>query len=304
MSYQDKNPYLFRPFNSLSAAKVTATAQPAAEGEEAAFDEPVLYQPNTGGNIGISLGYRDFSLAFSQADSVSEDSAQEKGETKYQDLQLHGVSGWIGWDVSWQDYQGFNNQDLLSVDSATSSPDNTKFAFYPDMTLNRRTLNLFYINDPENYNQSAHMYQTGYQKESGDSLVFSAAFDHLKIRNLPSDLINQLPEGSQKSSIDANSFSLLVGYAFVLKHPFGYWFGGSILLGRTWQYQKPISEISFSAQTSVPANKEVVLLSLGLDRGYWFLGASLWQDSVTVPLDAVEYQLNSVINEIYLGIRL
>jgi hypothetical protein len=261
-------------------------------------------EPNTDSKPGLSIGYDGFSLAVSQSQPLSEEAIATKGDTKAVDYQFHGARGWLGFDVYFQEYQGMHDTQPLGSNEGGSLPPTYLHAYYPDLQLTRKGLNLFYINDAGKYKHNAHMHQAEYQPESADSLLFLTSFDYLKMQNIPGSIRDLYQDDALSSRIEASAVSFLLGYAFILKSQYGPWFAANFFAGRSFQIQGPIDRILDKDLTPNAADKAIVSSSLGIDRKNWFLGLSFWVDSLIIPLNRVESTFNTSSYEIFLGCRL
>ena len=130
----------------------------------------------------------------------SDEEIKANGQSSVLDLQAHGASGHVGYDIWFQHFEGFYLQN-----SANTNEDGlTENVQFGEMYLERRGVTGFWVFSPEDFKYAASFDQSTIQKASGGSWMLFASIDKFTLQNLPTKILDQYNE-NLKTNLNVSS---------------------------------------------------------------------------------------------------
>ena len=298
-----KKAAMVRPFILNTYAR--ARLQLSADGQEQGLNDPgqMALLPNSRGALGVAVGKGGTSFSVTQDPEPDPESVEEKGETEYSDFQFHTVQGHYGLDIFLQGYKGYFLDPPTAVNPNYQEGD--PYPQYPDMSINRRGVSLFYVFHPKDYVYNAAFSQTQFQKSSGWSVITFISANNYRVKGIPTELTSQYAyqfEDPENADFEVTSYSWVIGPCFTLKSSYGPFLSGILgILGASYQYFGSPSELWDADRNG--GSKSTFRVSAGIDRGWWFMGALMVSDSENFHDKSLQVGVESEVFEYFVGFR-
>lgn len=245
--------------------------------------KPFQFKPTIPVTYGVSGGYKWFGFSLGQASSLSNKELEEKGQTDFDDYQLHFNFAHIGIDLIYQNYTGFYTDE----DAGTTEFDtlNLTNQIFPSTTFSRNGMNIFYISNPKKFSLSSAYDQSAYLNKSGYSWLTMFSAEQIKINRIPYILTDESDPDSGYHFAGFDTYGLKTGPGFTL------WMGPiytnlSLFAGLAYQTQSVQQlETDDPEVTNAPTLKGHSRFAIGLDPGGMFMVATAYLDYTEIPTE-------------------
>lgn len=236
------------------------------------------YRPNTSLNFGLGLTYDMFTLNLAYGFPFLNTNHDQKGQTKYLDLQSHIYSRKFVTDIFGQFYKGFYIAPKDFV------PNTTGYYSKPDLGISLLGFSTYYIFNSDKFSYQAALIQNEWQTKSSGTFLAGLDFHYGILSSdellLPEELKNDFPQETVRR-LRFVTFGPGLGYAynFVYKK---HWFATASLTGTlTANFTKESN--SFSDKTHIGVSPNFLYrLGIGYNSNSWECVFSLVNSSVQV----------------------
>ncbi len=267
--------------------------------------EEIIFLPNTLANGKVGVSYMGFGFSFGTELDGSQKDESEYGKTEYLDYRLNYFKRHLGVRAYFQKYSGFYLEN--PGDYGNIAGDST--AKRKDLKIMNTGLNLFYIFS-DSFSLNSSFTQTEKQLKSGGSFLAMASFSRVDIDSDRS----LIPPAREDNFADDRGYrggrhtgvalAPGAGYTLVLGN---FFISGAVFLGMGVM-QKVQENDGGEVKSIEPFGKNNLNLSVGFNSDLFFMGAMLTNDMTFFKSDvqdktATEIRVDSVITEIYAGIR-
>ena len=244
----------------------------------------VAFLPNFNPDLGISLGYKAWTLKFIEPFHVLPDyEVSRRGNSTKQEFIL-GIS-WhqYAMDMYYQYYKGFYLSTPLT---GLRDGQPARYAQLPDTQVHNAGFNGYYVLNPKRYSIGAAFSHDEFQFKSGGSVLFSGYFNRLNM-NPGLDFIPGTSAGAKLRPQISDGVFWSVGAAAGYGYTYSYqrfYVTGQALLGFGPQYQelndKSGAYTRWNAQMKINA-----AIAIGINRRYDFAGLQTLLDSIYAQVD-------------------
>ena len=237
------------------------------QGNDGAKD--IKYLPNTTLNMGIGATYQNFSLNLAYGFGFINND-DDKGKTKYLDLQSHAYPGKWSFDLLGQFYKGYHlGKDVLSTSDKG-------YYYRPDIKVNLLGLSAYRVLNHTRFSYNAAFLQNEWQKKSAGSLLFGAEMYYGNIRGdsalVPSSSANQYPQAGI-NRLQFFSFGPGVGYAYQLVVKQHFFIMGSATVNLNLGFSTESTATDKRKKTAV-APETFFRFAAGYNSSTWSLSAN------------------------------
>lgn len=241
--------------------------------------EKLSYLPNTTLNMGVGATYQSFTLNLAYGFGfLNQD--QEKGKTKYLDLQAHMYGRKQVIDFFGQFYRGYYLREPKGTDFLPA-------AYYvrPDMRVAYGGLSYGYVFNHRRFSYRAVMIMNEWQKKSAGTFFINGEAYYGRVKADSSFVPWAYKPGHPQSMINQVQFFQIgpgVGYAYawvIKKH---FFMMGSLQTNLNLSYTKEFDQMGDEGRFSVRPN-----LSYKLSLGY---NGSVWNTNINWVSNAVNFK--------------
>ena len=253
--------------------------------------------PSRAFTVGIGAGNEILGVGVRASLPQSDEEIKANGQSSVLDLQAHGASGHLGYDIWFQQFKGF-----YLPDSETTNEDGTKKNIqFGEMYLERIGITGFWVFNSEDFKYAASFDQSAVQKQSGGSWMLFASIDRFTLQNLPTVVLDQYNQNLE-TNLNVSSLSFMGGYGYRKNFNYaGLWFTGVLAIGSS--YQVIDGEYLFLNGQQSWGLRGSFRTSFGADLESWFTGFSLIADGQRIGRTWILYNLNSTVLELFIGFR-
>jgi hypothetical protein len=287
-----------RPFVSTGTLELNMTANvPQREGFLAPIDD---IRPNVTQAKGVSIGLNLLTFSLAQNEEPDATSLREKGQSQYEDYQVHLYASHIGIDLFSQRFKGFYHEQEKYVDSGLHAQN-------PNMSMKKVGANIYYVFNPTSFSVDAAFHQSRQVKGEGFSWVAMLSGNEVVVTNGGEPILTEYMQGEfgengAISGFEMTSLGLQVGCGIVKTYFSNFYLAGQILVGGAAQQFKGtgIADTSSQAVTAIMSNVRAVI---GYSGKTYFWGGKAVVDKVTTEVSNYEITPTSTIIEGYVGAR-
>lgn len=236
------------------------------------------YRPNTSLNFGFGLTYNAFTLNLAYGFPFLNRNHDQRGQTKYLDLQSHIYSRKFVTDIFGQFYKGFYIAPKDFV------PNTSGYYSKPDLGISLLGFSTYYIFSPDKFSYQAALIQNEWQTKSSGTFLAGLDF-HYGILSaddflLPDEIKNDFPQGTVRR-LRFVTFGPGLGYAYNFIYQ-KHWFATASLTGTlTLNFTKESSVLSDRTHIGVSPNF-LYRLGIGYNSNDWECVFTLVNSSVQV----------------------
>lgn len=293
----EKSGYVFKYFGAQNAANLDFT--------NLGNSKLLSYDSNTSMSQNIMLAVDGLAISFPTG--TGKKSATEnfsKGESSATDLQFTFVKSWFGIDLVYQNYSGFYLTDSTFNSNKTDSNGNSVSVYqqYSSMHVERESVNLYYLSNPQGFSYNAAFSQSERQTSSGGSWISMLSFSNFLFNN-PSTFIPtsyQASFGKLKKG-KAQGFSYMFGgaYTFASGAPFATFMlvAGPIRYSTYFEYEDK------TENRNRENGRALIRMALGINGETFILSATLSYDQLSFKTDTNQVNPSADIIEFSLGMR-
>jgi hypothetical protein len=244
----------------------------------------VAFLPNFNPDLGVSLGYRGWTLRLTEPVSVLRDyEVSRRGNSSKQEY-IIGIS-WhqFALDVNYQYYKGFY---LSAPLTGLASDQPARYAQLPDTQVHSAGINLYYVAQPENYSIGAAFSHDEYQFKSGGSPLVNAYLSYLNMNPGGTFLPGSPSEAQQRPMINSGDFwspGLSAGYGYTYSYK-RYYATTQGFFGIGPQFQQIDDRNGRYNRLNVQIKLNGAF-AVGLNRRYDFAGLQALVDSVYAEIE-------------------
>jgi Domain of unknown function (DUF4421) len=265
----------------------------------------ISYLPNVIGTIGVGAVFKR--VAVNVGFRLAEESPQnlrrqqERGSSRYFDLQINRFGRKLGFDIHYQDYNGYY---MSNPDQVYPNWNASIFPHRPDLDLFNFSTNIYYIFNNEKFSYRASHVHDEQQKRSAGSFILTGSFTYSELfadsSLVPLALSADYGPGFSQGVF--YSVALVPGYAhtFVLGK-FYFNLSGSASLGIQRQ-RYHLSDEPFKRGVA-PLAKFIGRTALGYNGDKFFSGITFYLDTQTVRMDRIMYGTNITSATLLFGYR-
>lgn len=235
------------------------------------------YRPNTPVTLGVGATYRILSLNVGLGLQFLNPNKDEKGKTKYLDLQSHLYAPKWVIDLFGQFYKGY-----YTVPKGYASPDQNKFYVRPDIKVNMIGVSAYRLVNGERLSYRAAFLQNEWQKKSAGSFLFGGEIytgvtkgDSALVPVALNDYYGQF--GIYKTTF--TEFGPGIGYAYTLVVKKHFFATASVTVTGDLSFVKEVSALRTTNHTSFTPNLSLRSV-LGYNSDKWALTMS-WVNTNT-----------------------
>ena len=205
--------YVVKYFNQQSSADLELT--------NSSTTKLLSYHPNIETTNNIMLAKDGFSFSFPIGLQHASDLDNfKKGKSKSTDFQFTFVTSNLGIDLIYQKYTGFYLNDSefnTNTTYPTTGESVSTYLQYSSMSLERKTINLYYLSNPDGFSYNASFTQSERQLTSGGSWISLLSVSQFSLSNPNTIIPNsyQTPFGTLKGG-KSLGISYMFGGAYTL----------------------------------------------------------------------------------------
>jgi hypothetical protein len=262
------------------------------------------YKSNTGYSTNLMLAKDGLSISFpTHLAKTSEEENFKMGKSTTSDYQFTFVKGWFGIDMIYQKYAGFYLNDTEFNTNKTDSTGKTISVSqqYSSLKLERQTINLYYLSNPEGFSYNAAFSQSERQTSSGGSWISMLSFSNFVIDN-PSTFIPtnyQSAYGTLKRG-KATGVSYLFGGAYTLTY--GAPFITILLAGGPMKYFSTFDYQDKTIKRSRENARSLIRFAAGINGTTFIISAAITIDELSFKSE--ETKLNPMADSIQISFGL
>ena len=262
----------------------------------------VAFLPNFNPDLGISLGYKGWSLRFTEPFNILPDyENSRRGDSTKQEFILSISWHQFAIDVYTQYYKGFY---ISTPVTSLGGGQPQKYAQLPDTQVHNAGANLYYALHPEKYSIAAAFAHTEFQFKSGGSSIYNLYLNRLDMNPGSQFIAGTAPGANLRPQISAGTFwsagaSAGYGYTYAYER---YFVTAQGMLGLGPQFQELADNGGeydrFNLQMKINA-----ALAFGINRRYDFAGFQGLLDSIYGQIRDGQLASSLVSTMIYYGRR-
>jgi hypothetical protein len=270
------------------------------------FLRPIWYRPSVQNSIGIGVSFKDVGVSFGFKLSQNAIIKDREGVSKYFDLQVHSYGKRLGYDVYYQNYQGYFIENFNNLVNNFITRKQSEIR-RDDITLQNFSANVFYISNPERFSYKAAFIHDERQIKSAGSFILTASLGYFKAKGdssfIPPDNKVDFNPNGLFSENNFYTFAVSPGYAYTLVSRKGIYIslGVSGLVGL--QYHEGQGQDLFEAGINYFL-KGLARGSVGYDNRKWVIGASATTDIQGMNTKFVQYRTNNLGISLFLMYRI
>jgi len=238
----------------------------------------VRYVPNTSLTMGVGVTYQSISINLGYGFGFL-NSDDEKGKTRYLDLQSHVYGRKWTVDLIGQLYKGYY---LSPKGLAAASP--ASFYIRPDLSTQLFGVSAYRLLNPDRFSYRAAMIQNEKQKKSAGSLLLGADIYYGKVKADSSLVPSILSENYPLPGVRRLDFIKIgpgIGYAYTYVIQEDFFLTGSLSGNISFDYSKQQGASSQADKFSVTPGF-IYRLVAGYDKNDWNINISLVGNQMTV----------------------
>jgi hypothetical protein len=267
--------------------------------------EHISYQPNVIGTIGVGGVFKRVSVnvGFRLAEQSPQHQLrqQQRGDSRYFDLQINRFGRKVGFDVYYQDYKGYYHRNPEAVYGAWTSD---IYPHRPDIDLLNFSANVYYVFNNERFSYRATHVHDEQQNRSAGSFILTSSFIYSELF-ADSSLVPRSMQSGYGPGFSQGAFyglAVVPGYAhtFVVKK-FYFNLTGSASLGLQ-RSRYHLSDEPPRRGVS-PFAKFIGRSALGYNGDRFFTGLTFYIDTQTVKLGQLMYGTNITSASLLFGYR-
>ncbi len=230
-------------------------------------DYGISLQPNVKGQVGLALGFQNFTVAFSVQIPGTENNEIRYGKSKYYDFSFGYYQRKFGGEIYYRNFQGMLRK----------ANDFSAETIRPDIYVNNGGLNVFYAANHEKFSMRSAFSQQEQQIKSAGSFVL---LSNIQFRSLIADR-SIIPSSIDKDSIFSDlrglkdmrfyTISFRPGYAYNFVTRGGKWFftpSAFVGMGTGWYTSK--SAVGYKSGLPVELTFHSKVFA-GFNHDKWFL---------------------------------
>lgn len=249
------------------------------------------YVPNTTLNLGVGATYRSFTLNLAYGFPGLNGNSNERGKTRYLDMQAHLYGRKVVIDFFGQFYKGYY---LSPKDYIAGYPG---FYIRPDLRVRMVGGSAYYVFNHRKFSYRAGLIQNEWQSRSAGTFLLGGDIYYGIINSdsllIPPEIAHRFPQGSVERM---RFFNIGPGggyaYTFVYK---SHWFAtGSLTVNIPIDFVKENTAAEYKNKISVSPNF-MARLALGYNSRRWIYSATLVNSLVTAkgPYNPQNYVIST-----------
>jgi hypothetical protein len=267
--------------------------------------EHLSYQPNVIATLGVGAVFKR--VAVNVGFRLAEESPQhqlrqqQRGDSRYFDLQINRFGRKIGFDIYYQDYKGYY---LSNPEDVYGSWRSEVYPHRPDIDLFNFSANVYYVFNNEKFSYRATHVHDEQQNRSAGSFILTGAFAYSELF-ADSSLVPPVLQPRYGPGFSQGAFyglSLVPGYAhtFVVKK---FYFNLSGSAGFGLQRSRYHLSDEPTRRGLSPFAKFIGRSALGYNGDRFFTGLTFYIDTQTVKLGQLMYGTNITSASLLFGYR-
>ncbi len=244
----------------------------------------IAFLPNFNPDLGVSLGYRGWTLRLTQPVQVLRDyEISRRGNSSKQEF-IIGIS-WhqFAVDFNYQYYRGFY---LSAPVTGLASDQPARYAQLPDTQVHSLGFNVYYVVQPEKYSIGAAFSHDEYQFKSGGSALLNAYLSYLNMNPGTEFIPGSASEAQQRPPINSGNFwspGISTGYGYTYSYK-RYYATAQGFFGVGPQFQQLDERNGRYNRLNVQIKLNGAF-AVGLNRRYDFAGLQALLDSVYAEIE-------------------
>ncbi len=248
---------------------------------ESGRDEDVLYKSNSSYNAGVGFNYRSLALNLGFRAPFANNDNDEKGKTKFFDLQAYVYARKFNVAFYAQTYKGYYlaQKDVLSYRPSGS------YLLRPDLRTRNAGLNVERIFNSSRYSFRAAYLQNEYQQRSAGTFLAGGGLHYLHVSADSAIIPARLGEGplGETATADAGAFkhsqvasaAVHGGYAHTLVLSRHVFVMGQVMVGVGANYTRLTDDVPSPDEEATGVNihlNGIARAGLGYQGAEWFAG--------------------------------
>lgn len=269
------------------------------------LNEKIIYSPSVSNTFGIGANFKRFGLSFNFKLSQDSELKNRQGESDYLDFQFRSFGKKLGFDVYYQNYQGYfisnPNEVFLNFDNSGTLPRRD------DLRIQNISTNIFYVFNSDRFSYRAAFVHDERQVKSAGSFILTGSLGYFHASAdssfIPPNTNIEFQPTAFFNTSDFYTLALTPGYAcnLIFFKNFYLNLGLSALLGLQYQEVKSdiLNETGFN-----PFFKGIFRTGLGYNGKTWVTGLSLSGDIQAFTMDFVQYNSTNLNISLFLAYRI
>ncbi|MDX1903640.1 MAG: DUF4421 family protein [Thermonemataceae bacterium] len=259
------------------------------------FDKLLWYRPSVQNTIGVGVSFKDIGLSYSFKLAQRPATRSAQGNSKYFDMQLHSLGRKYGYDIYYQNYQGYYIVDLKNI--VNNFINGVAFERRDDLRLQNISANFFYVFNSEKFSYRAAFVLDEKQLKNAGSFILTSSLGHFRASADSSFIPDSNALGFDNEAFfkqsDFYTFSATPGYAYTFVSRKGFYLSlsASGLIGI--QYNENRAENSFDSGVGYFL-KGIGRGAVGYNHKNWILGVTASADIQGMNTRYVQYRTNNL----------
>ncbi|TAF68124.1 MAG: DUF4421 domain-containing protein [Cytophagales bacterium] len=269
------------------------------------FLEPLWYRPSVRNSVSVGVNFKGLAISFGFKLAQHPLIRDRQGESKYFDLQVHSFGKKLGYDIYYQEYQGYFIEDISNLINNIIT--GQALQRRDDIRLQNFSVNVFYTFNGDKFSYRAAFVHDEKQNKNGGSFIINGSLGYFNAKADSSFTTNNIginfrPEAAFNQNT-FYTFAITPGYAhtFIVKKHFYISASASGLVGL--QYHEGQAQ---NNNTQVGLNyflKGIARASVGYHTQKWVIGASAMLDLQAMNTEFVQYRTNNLEISAFLAHR-
>lgn len=275
--------------------------------------ERLWYRPNVSSTLGLGVRFKGFGISY--AFEIIDDPliGGLTNKSKYTDIRINSLGRKVGYDINYQDYQGFfrSNFDINGLGNLFKSIKNLgsqdSVFTKDDLRIRNYSANVYYVFKPEKFSYRTAFIFDERQLKSGGSFLVNGSINLTKISTdsiiVPNNIEIDFHPSALYSNVNFYTLSIAPGYAynFIYKEKFYTSLGVSAMAGLAFfEGERDNSNSRFFR----PSLNGVARLSLGYHGPLCIIGASFTGDFKAVNLPSVQFRTSVLELSFFVAYRI
>ena len=269
------------------------------------FFKPIWYRPSVQNIMGFGVSFKGLSLSYNFKLRQNAKINARQGTSAFSNLQIHSFGKKLGFDVYFQNYQGYFIENFNNFVSSLFSGDQLQQR--DDLRLKNISANVFYIFKPEKFSYRSAFGFHERQLKSGGSFILTGSLGYFDAKAdssfIPSDTEIEFHPDAFFNRADFYTFAVSPGYGYHIAFPRGFYatLGVSGMLGL--QYHEAYTETGADKGFNYFL-KGIARASVGYHVRKWVAGISLSTDIQGMNTKFVQLRSNNLDISVFLAHRI
>jgi len=264
----------------------------------------VLYRPSVLNVVGAEVHFKGFALGFGTKVAQHPLVKAREGTSQYFDFRVHSYGKKLGYDIYYQDYEGYFISDL--DDFFTNFLSGTSLRRRDDLQLRNISANVFYVFNADNFSYRAAFVHDERQLKSAGSFILTASAGYTTAKGdstiVPTDTDITFDPRSFYSNAKFYTLAIVPGVAYNWVKPSGFYISASASGMLGMHYFEAGSETLNDSGLNLML-KGIGRFSIGFNKENWVYGASGSADVQGMNTRFVEFRTINLDATLFVAYR-